>query len=377
MSLDIDIQKHFRGFTLDVRFRSPGGTLGILGASGSGKSMTLKCIAGLETPDRGHVIVNGRVLFDAEKNINLKPRARKVGYLFQNYALFPHMTVIRNIACALPKTASKEKKAAAQELLARFRLSELAQRYPAQLSGGQQQRAALARILACQPELLLLDEPFSALDAHLKDSLRRQLGKLLADDARDAILVTHSREEVFQLSRRLLILSEGQGVVLGDTPALFRQPQQVTAARLTGCKNISRIKRLSPQRLHALDWNLTLRSDRRIPPNTAYVGIHAHAFQPADAPGDNVIPLTPLEVLEGAFEHSLLFQNADAPGSKELCWRCSQQQSLSPPPSYLHIPPDGIILLKDTTWRDTTPANTTSSDAIPGTHEKRSSGGYR
>ncbi|MDR2785846.1 MAG: ATP-binding cassette domain-containing protein, partial [Treponema sp.] len=188
MSLKVAVRKRLsRTFTLETEFETrdgfpPGGSLGdeadapqdrppqclgILGASGSGKSMTLKCIAGIEKPDEGHIELNGRVLFDSAKRINLKPRERRVGYLFQNYALFPRSRVLENITMGLP-LPGEERIRKAREWIARFGLSGFEDRYPAQLSGGQQQRTALARMLIRDPELILLDEPFSALDSALR-----------------------------------------------------------------------------------------------------------------------------------------------------------------------------------------------------------------
>ena len=178
MSLKVHIKKDYGSFKLNVDFETSHAPLAILGSSGSGKSLTLKCIAGIEKPDEGYIELNGRVLFDSEKKINLTPQQRKVGYLFQNYALFPNMNVVQNIMCGLThyqckkgstlKQKYEEKLRKVVEFLEFFQLKGLEKHKPHQLSGGQQQRVALARILASQPEVLLLDEPFSALDEHLR-----------------------------------------------------------------------------------------------------------------------------------------------------------------------------------------------------------------
>ncbi len=166
MSLYVDIEKDLSSFKLKVEIKQEKGTLGFLGESGSGKSMTLKCIAGLEKPTRGKIVLNDRVLFDSEKKINLSTQDRKVGFLFQNYALFPHMTVSQNIELGLLKLSKSEKKEIVARYLDILKLNGFEGRYPWQLSGGQQQRVALARALATSPDILLLDEPFSALDHH-------------------------------------------------------------------------------------------------------------------------------------------------------------------------------------------------------------------
>ena len=195
MSLSVDIEKRLGDFTLRVAFETNGGVLGLLGASGCGKSMTLKCIAGIEKPDSGRIVLDGRTLFDANQHINLPPQQRQVGYLFQNYALFPNMTVRQNILCGLRAQKDKAKREQAlEEIVALLQLQGLEDRRPAQISGGQAQRAALARILVSRPKLLMLDEPFSALDTHLRVQLQMQMRALLAGFGGDVLLVTHSRD---------------------------------------------------------------------------------------------------------------------------------------------------------------------------------------
>ena len=175
-----DIHRIIGGFDLNVLIESDAGRIGILGASGSGKSMTLKSIAGIEPVDSGHSEVSGRVLYDSETRTNLKPQKRSVGYMFQNYALFPTMTVLKNVMAGL-KENSEEDRFKAMELLNRFRMEEHADRLPGELSGGQQQRVALARIMVTEPELILLDEPFSALDEELRDKMQAEMTEMLED----------------------------------------------------------------------------------------------------------------------------------------------------------------------------------------------------
>ena len=180
MAISIDIEKKLKGFTLKVKFDSGTSRVGILGASGSGKSMTLRCIAGIEKPDRGRIVLGGRTVFDSEKKIDLKPRERRIGYLFQNYALFPTMTVKENIRCGF-RGGRKASEELIADYLKRYQLEGLEDHYPSQLSGGQQQRAALARMMIGEPEVILLDEPFSALDGYLKDVLQKDMQRFLGD----------------------------------------------------------------------------------------------------------------------------------------------------------------------------------------------------
>ena len=212
MAVSVDIEKKLHGFTLKVKLESDGSPMGILGASGSGKSMTLRCIAGIQTPDSGRIVVNDKVLFDSEKKINLKPQERKVGYLFQNYALFPTMTVEKNIACGY-RGDKKHLKAKVADYIERYQLNGLEKRYPGQLSGGQQQRVALARILAYEPEALLLDEPFGALDVITRGEMQDWLLSVRKQMNRTVLLVTHDMDEAIYLSDRILVLDAKKGKV--------------------------------------------------------------------------------------------------------------------------------------------------------------------
>ncbi|MDO4294938.1 MAG: ATP-binding cassette domain-containing protein, partial [bacterium] len=180
MGLSIHITKHLKGFSLQVDLETESLITGLLGASGCGKSMTLRCIAGIERPDEGEIILNGKTLFDSKKHIHLPPQEREVGYLFQNYALFPNMSVEQNILAGLCREKDRLKKKETVELLLQdFSLLPHRRKKPQELSGGQAQRTALARILASKPQLLLLDEPFSALDSYLRDQLQVQMRETL------------------------------------------------------------------------------------------------------------------------------------------------------------------------------------------------------
>ena len=193
--LEVQIYKKLAEFDLDVSFQVNDNILGLMGASGSGKSMTLKCIAGIETPDQGRIVLNGRVLFDSEKKINVSIQKRNVGYMFQSYALFPNMNVYENISVGLRARKVKDVDIVVQKVMQQFRIFELASRYPKQLSGGQRQRVALARLMAYEPDVLLLDEPFSALDEDLKEDLLQELKSEL-QISKPVIFVSHDKEEV-------------------------------------------------------------------------------------------------------------------------------------------------------------------------------------
>lgn len=291
MKLVVDIQKRLPNYTLEVAFDLKEKPLGIIGNSGSGKSMTLRCLAGIETPTKGKIILGDRVLFDSSKGINLPSRKRKVSYLFQNYALFPHMSVAQNIAYGLrglSKTAKARQVAIQLETL---QLKGLEHRYPHQLSGGQQQRVALARALAPNPELLLLDEPFSALDTHLRNELEKQLIKTLRSYQGTTLFVTHNLEEAYRICQQLLVFSNGKVIACGDKQAIFRDPGTLAVGQLTGCKNFSKIRAIAPQYIKALDWNCTLHTIEPIRDRAAYVGIRAHhLFFPTNSEQPNTFP---------------------------------------------------------------------------------------
>lgn len=225
MSLIVDIKKDFGSFFLESKFETEDLITGVLGSSGSGKSMTLKCIAGIVTPDEGYIALDDRVLFDSRKKINVRPQERKVGYLFQNYALFPTMTVKKNIMCGLKKEKDREaKKKKYKEAIELLHLEGLENRLPSQLSGGQAQRTALARIIVSEPDLLLLDEPFSALDAFLRRSLQTELLALLKSLGKEAIIVTHSAREVQRMTTYLFVMKDGRIIRRGDTEDIFKNP---------------------------------------------------------------------------------------------------------------------------------------------------------
>jgi molybdate ABC transporter permease protein len=249
--LQANIRKQLQRFTLDVSFEANGYPLGFLGPSGSGKSMTLRCIAGLATPPEGRIVLNGRTLFDSQARINLPTHLRRIGFVFQNYALFPHMTVAQNIAFGLRYKQlngvflSKIKRnQCVAEKIALAHLHGMENYYPHQLSGGQQQRVALARALAIEPEALLLDEPFSALDTYLRSKIGKQLVEVLSTYQGVTLFVTHDLEEAYRVCQRLLVVSEGKTIACAPRVDIFERPETLTTAKLTGCKNFSRIQGL-------------------------------------------------------------------------------------------------------------------------------------
>ena len=355
MSLFVDIKKKLKGFSLDVSFETKGDYLGILGASGSGKSMTLKCIAGIERPDEGSIILNGKVLFDSKKKINLKPQERNVGYLFQNYALFPNMTVEENIGIGL-KIPKVQKEKQVNEIIKKFQLKGLEKKYPRQLSGGQQQRVAIARCIIYKPDVLLLDEPFSALDSYLKEKLQREVLELLKYYNGEVIMVTHSRDEIYKFSKRISIIEKGKSILLGDTKEIFKNPKIKEGAILTGCKNISRCKVLSENKIYALDWDIILETELIKNQNINYVGIRAHEFfiiKNNNEASENIIECEINKIEEEVFEYNILFKNKNSinknNNTDEILFKVKKEEwdnRIDKEKLLLKIPRDCILLLE-------------------------------
>lgn len=237
--LEARIKKTFPGFKLAVSFTIKQEILSLVGPSGSGKSLTLQCISGLMNPDEGYLQVNGQVLFDAAAGINVPPQKRKVGYVFQNYALFPHLTVFENIAFGLAGWERREIAARVDYLLEKMHLGGFKNRYPRQLSGGQQQRVALARALAPEPEILLLDEPFSALDTQVRGQLEREILALHQFYQGHIIFVSHNLEEAYRLSSQIAAYEAGRILQLGPKDKLINAPANTAVAKLTGAKNLA------------------------------------------------------------------------------------------------------------------------------------------
>lgn len=244
VELTAEFEKHFPGGpVVKVELHGPGDPCSptvLFGPSGSGKSTTLRCLAGLERPDRGMIRFGDEIWFDSARGIFLPPQRRQIGYLFQDYALFPHLRVAQNIAYGLAKIARPQRRHRIEEITALLGLTGLEDRYPKQLSGGQQQRVALARALVCRPRVLLLDEPLSALDAPTREHLRRQLRHWLVQLRITTILVTHDRVEAIALGDHVLIFEAGRVRQSGSVQQVFSAPLDLGVARIVGVDTIER-----------------------------------------------------------------------------------------------------------------------------------------
>ena len=350
MSVDVAIRKKIGDFFLDVTFSSEKEIFAILGASGCGKSMTLKCIAGIETPDEGHIIINGKTFFDSEKKISLIPQKRHVGYMFQDYALFPNMTVEKNIMAGMGKHPDP---AVVRQNMDRFRLKGLENHLPRQLSGGQKQRVALARMLASDPEILLLDEPLSALDTYLKWQVEEELLDLFRNIEKPVLFVTHSRDEVYHLCDRVCVLEKGHVETIQGKKEFFANPETVAAARLSGCRNISAARQTGEHEIYASDWGMTFRIEKEIPGNLAFTGIRAHYIQvlPEEVVAEgrpNCAVMTVSHLLEQQFESEIVLDcNGETKSQmrllmdKEKAYELSRREKLA-----IRIPDEALLLLR-------------------------------
>ena len=347
MSIVVDIEKALGDFHLKMAFEAGNETLALLGASGSGKSMTLKCIAGIETPDRGRIVADDVVLFDSEKHINLTPQQRHTGLLFQNYALFPNMTVLQNIRAGANREPDRKKREAmVAAIMDSFGLTPLAHHLPSQLSGGQQQRTALARILVSNPNILLLDEPFSALDNHLRFRLEQEVRQLIGRFGKTVVLVSHDRDEVFRLSDSIAVVSDGSIDAVGSKSEVFHNPQTRMGAMLTGCKNISAVEILDENHIRATDWGLTLEVPE-IPADTKAVGVRMHDIRPGA--GKNTFRCRVVEEIENPFSYTILLQRVNSTGASPIGWELEKAvwNKLRAPEIGVCLPPEALLLLKD------------------------------
>ena len=348
MSIEVSVKRQIGTFKLDVSFKALNGTVGLLGASGCGKSMTLQMIAGIMKPDEGRIAVNGRVFFDSAAGINLSVQERRVGYVFQNYALFPNMTAEQNIACGIrEKLPKEEKKKLVRQMLKDMQLDGLGKRKPTQLSGGQQQRVALARALISRPEILLLDEPLSALDSFLKDKLLTELKDILAGYEKDTLLVTHNRDEVYEICSQTAIMENGRMLTVGDTKQIFKDPETVPGAVLTGCKNIAKAKKTGERSVYVPEWGVSFETDKEVRGNLNSIGIRAHYFSSDTEQNSHPIEIT--DCIEEPFAYIVKFRYEKQDlNSEPVWWRIYKNRAENcPDEKRLGVSADDILLLYD------------------------------
>lgn len=321
MSLSVSIKKSFPAFTLDVDIEAGNETIGWLGESGCGKSLTMRCIAGIETPDEGKIVVNGKTFFEREAGkrptVNLSPQERKTALLFQNYMLFPNLTVAENVAAGIDRKLPKEERNAQVDTeLKRFGLDGFGKRYPSQLSGGQQQRVALARMLAAKPDILMLDEPFSALDAHLKGVLEQNLAGLFETFHGTILYVSHDIDEALRFCDRIAVIEKGHVMEVSTGNNLVNNPQSAASIRLSGCKNTTPAHRIDDHRVFLPAWGIEVETDKPAPQNLTYMGVRAFFLERAKEPGRNTYRVRVVRTSDSRFDRSVLLEFLDrTPGS--------------------------------------------------------------
>lgn len=243
------IRKSIGGFSLNVEFAAAAGVTVLFGASGAGKTLTLDCVAGFQRPDEGRILLDDAILYDGATGVNVAPQKRNCGYVFQNYALFPHMTIRGNLAFAADRLPRLERHRRVNETIERFRLEDVADRKPEGLSGGQRQRCSIARALIGSPRLLLLDEPARGLDAPLRAELYEVIRQVRKEFSTPVLLVTHDLDECFELGEEMIVLREGKVAQAGKPADIVEKPISLDVARLLGHYNLLRaeIVQLDPQ----------------------------------------------------------------------------------------------------------------------------------
>lgn len=332
MSLEVDIRKTFGTYSLDVSFKAENEVFGLLGASGCGKSLTMRSIAGIETPDEGRIVVNGEVFFDSEKGINLKPQQRKTALLFQNYMLFPNLTVEQNVAAGIPKdTPKSERDAIVNEELKRFDVAAFGKRYPAQLSGGQQQRVALARMLAARPGILMLDEPFSALDSHLKSVLEQNLTGLFDVFDGTILYVSHDIDEAVRFCDTIAVMEQGKLMEIDKGRELIENPKSLAGIKLGGCKNAQEAVYVDDHTVYCPNWGVEIHTEQEIPKDVKAIGLRAFNLKVADGPGESVYRMRVDRVSDSRFDRMALLEFLDRSDEADKLVSASEQEM-----HYLH-----------------------------------------
>jgi molybdate transport system ATP-binding protein len=306
--LEVKIKRKLPGFSLDISFSVSQEIMAILGPSGSGKTMTLHCIAGLMQPDEGCIKLNEKPLFDSSSKVNLPPQMRRVGFVFQNYALFPHLTINENIAYGIHHLSREKADERVSKLLETMNIPDLGKRYPRQLSGGQQQRVALARAIAPEPEILLLDEPFSALDTQVKERLEMELLSLQNFYKGITIFVTHNLTEGYKLASKIAVYDSGRIIQCDSKEKIINSPATHTVARLTGVRNLFKgsVKKTADSSVWILvdelytvmrvefKQALRLEVDQRVT-----VGIRPEYVHLSDNMVENAVPCTVEKMMDG------------------------------------------------------------------------------
>ncbi len=356
--LKVEIKKTLPGFSLEVAFDTDRETLAIIGPSGSGKTTTLLCIAGLIKPDEGYIELNGKVLLDSAAGISLAPQLRKVGFVFQNYALFPHLTVRQNISFGIRDLTRREIDERIDRLLNKMGLQQLGHRYPRQLSGGQQQRVAVARALAPEPEVLLMDEPFSALDTQVRERLELELQALRDYYQGETLFVTHSLAEAYRICSKMAVYDSGRILQLGTRQQVIESPANSTVALLTGVRNLLdgvvadiegtnawvRLPGMERPLKIAISHENGFKKEQNVT-----VGIRPECITVNGQAGDNTFLCKVDQAVEGVAGVSYYFRMQDG-AMNNYCLEANLPKSAAPviqsgQTCYLYLPPERLFIM--------------------------------
>lgn len=351
--LIVDFVKNLPDFKLEIQAEIGMEKAGLLGRSGCGKSMSLKCIAGIEKPDYGTIRIGDEILFDSRMRINKTAKERKIGYLFQNYALFPHMTIQQNIMAGMDGLTISEKIEAYNKIIKAFQLTGYEKHFPKELSGGQQQRVAIGRMIASKPRILMFDEPFSALDRQLKEELHQLFLDFFEESKVPVIFVSHDIDEVYKLCDKIAVIEHGKIQAFRKKEELFEKPGKLNVARLTGCRNISPVKMIGEDRVFSELWGINLKVCNEGKSEFKYIGIRAHHINFKWEKGENTFPFRIEGMSETRFSviMSLSLQGSDGRYGGKLqleidkeVWLSIRKKGDLP---YIQIPKERILTLID------------------------------
>jgi molybdate transport system ATP-binding protein len=358
--LEVSIKKSLPGFNLEAAFSINQEILAILGPSGSGKTMTLQCIAGLVQPDEGYIKLNDKILLDSIMSVNMRPQRRSVGFVFQNYALFPHLTVRDNIGYGIRQLPRQEIEARVSGLLEKMHIAGLGHRYPRQLSAGQQQRVALARAIAPEPEVLLLDEPFSALDSQVKERLELELMNLQSFYKGNILFVTHNLAEGYKLASKIAVYESGRIIQCDCKNKVIESPASRTVARLTGVRNIMRgsIEKIKGSMVQVMvpelggNLSITIDDTTGLAVNQdVTVGIRPEYIHVVDHPGENAFRCKADRIVEGVSLINCFFHTETGHATRH--WVEVSLHKLHAPlikegfECYVYLPPEHIAIIRD------------------------------
>lgn len=342
MAMLIEIKKKMPGFSLDVSYEGLAVKTGILGAPGAGKSLLLKCIAGLERPDEGRIQIDGHTVYDSGRKVNMKVQKRRIGYLTSEYALFPGMSVENNILCGY-RGRKSQGEGIVSEYIRKFGLTGLEDQMPERLTDMAKQRTAMARALIGEPLQIVFDEPFLGKEGYQKEDLQADFYRYLKDYEGGCVLASQNPEDIYEFCDHVVVLGKGSVIASGAVKDIYKNPVSMEVARLTGCRNFSRIEILDEYHVLALDWGIALRTEKRVTEDQRYVGIRKDQLKMVSGPGQNCIQVQILAKRYGMHMMKYEGKNAQTENMDSLIWEAKEESESM---AYLYFPPENLMLLK-------------------------------